>query len=111
MTDLEIRRACAEMMETPPNVPGASSIWAVTITWANGKNVVSHWVRGDYDPLTNDAQAMALAKRLRINQNWLGFPAEWRASRPAGGCPPIECQNADLNRAICECAAKMRAEK
>lgn len=62
----------------------------------------------DYNPLTDDAQAMALAKRFYLNM-WSTGPEDkrWRVMFMDGP----DAWAADLNRAICECVAKMQAAK
>ena len=107
MTDLEITRLCAEAMETPPTLPGASSIWGFSKEFVSGR--VDTWVRSTYDPLNDDAQAMAMVKKFKIrldtffDETWIATANPWEK--------PIEAENKDLNRAICECVAKMRAAK
>jgi hypothetical protein len=60
-----------------------------------------------YDPLHDDAQAMALVKRFRLS---IGTEARgWYLCLP--GYPHEETNNADLNRAIVECVAKMQRSK
>ena len=105
MTDLEMTRLCAEAMAM--NV--RESYWAgvgakvlETDEWMDGAD---HYRR--YDPLHDDAQVMALVKKFKLQV--LPNPAHggwWIAvaNKDANG-------NDDLNRAIVECVAKMRAEK
>lgn len=63
-----------------------------------------------YDPLQDDEQAMALVKKFRIHIN------PWAQGWEASIAPPeaqnclSHATNADLNRAICECVAKMQAK-
>jgi hypothetical protein len=58
-----------------------------------------------YDPLHNDAQAMALVKKFRLNIFPPATLPNWQiwidTSHDAG------IENPDLNRAIVECVAKM----
>ena len=121
MTDLEITKLCAEAMGwkhlgavgvTPPKRGEADpkGLWCLSggnDWWINpaGFNVCAP-CQGIPDPLHDDAQAMALVKRLYLvishaGEKWLvttgqSFPDEgdWIA-------------NKDLNRAICECCAKI----
>ncbi len=82
MNDLEITKLCAEAMGYTVK-PHPHRKFDSKYNWiVNGTN---------WNPLINDAQAMALLKRF-----------------------PIDCLNAmcregskDFNRAICECVAKM----
>lgn len=80
MTDLEIVTRCAHQMGVP----------------LMGSDVDL------YDPLRDDAQAMALVKRFELN---IGpIHDGWQVSDYDGS---NETENKDLNRAICECVAKM----
>lgn len=91
MTDLEMTRLCAEAMGL--------------------QHFVDHegvWLRMEvkYDPLHNDAQAMALVKKFRLV---IDRTDDGRWMLPS--VSPGDVVNADLNRAICECVAKMQAAK
>ena len=114
MTDLELTKACAEAM----GFRIASSTLAPytqhpksSVRVAEGKKA-TRW----YDPLHDDAQAMALVKRvkLRVLRCDEEFPEvigssgihEWHVF-------DINSENEgfyheDLNRAICECVAKIK---
>ena len=110
MIDLEITRLCAEAMEDKPEVPGASSIWGVTKYFAgtlSGKTFT--WVRPEYNPLHDDAQCMALVKKFEINCTCPQFSSEkgkWMAV-----LYPHTASDISLNRAVCECVAKMQIAK
>lgn len=96
MTDLEIIKACAEKMGI--KVDGDHKVILVP-EW-NGVRYVAK----EYDPLHDDAQAMALVKKLGLVVEPL-YDAEsgvWGVFSKT-----TIAQNADLNRAICECAAKL----
>ncbi len=94
MTDLEMTKLCAEAM-------GIANIYETP--------------DGGYDPLTSDAQAMALVKRFPVNI-WNGdVPAKryrvvcsWREE---GVLKEIGSWNDDINRAIVECVSKMQSRK
>jgi hypothetical protein len=67
-----------------------------------------------YDPLHDDAQAMALVKKFQVeliapNQTYL---SQWRAytCTDDGDCVALSA-DIDLNRTICECVAKMQQDK
>jgi hypothetical protein len=63
-----------------------------------------------YDPLHDDAQAMALVKKFRIDINSQGIDGTWEIRRPI--TPVFYGKgNKDLNRAICECVANMQATR
>ena len=99
MTDLEMIKKCAEKMgydkygwQTGGIVTGSD----LPILMPTG--------RITYDPLHNDAQAMALVKKLRL-MIWTET-AYWLVA-------DSECEdrfraiNKDLNRAIVECVSKL----
>lgn len=113
LTDLEITKLCAEAMEDPPSLPGSSEIWDVDICYlpGTGSQKITQRVRSAYDPLRNDAQAMALVKKLnlcimpptaRADERWgcSLYPNIWIASDAN-----------DLNRAICKCVARIQLER
>ena len=103
MTDLEITKLCAE---------------AMGIDFSNGyasvmcENCEEYGTL--YDPLHDDAQAMALVKKLRLrvlpqaNGYWCvdnGEPTPY--ARGAYWLASAET----LNRAVCECASQMQKVK
>lgn len=110
MTDLEMVRLCAEAVDI-----GCFEV---------SKNAPEHTIRlngtqRNYWPLKNDEQAMALVKRLCLrveftnHRIWLDDynPLHWLvcwAEHPEHHIYAIDARNIDLNRAICECAAKVR---
>jgi hypothetical protein len=63
-----------------------------------------------YNPLHDDAQAMALVKRFRITVDSSTWPsgdrARWLAMIDVDGKKTI-ATNLNLNRAICECVANL----
>jgi hypothetical protein len=92
MTDLEMTRLCAEAFghSTPHEVNGKMLLANSTV----------------YAPLHDDAQAMALVKKLKLS-----ISREHHGDRWGVGVPWPEAMNADLNRAIVECVAKMQKSK
>lgn len=60
-----------------------------------------------WHPLENNAQAMAIVKKcgLFIEHRRLNVDAKWRVYSERS----FEAESMDLNRAIVECVAKMRA--
>lgn len=90
MTDLEIRKACAEAMGLP---------------WEGAQYV--------YDPLHDDAQAMALLQKFGPEINMMAgyFDCEWVVN--VGISQPIVevHHDTDLNHAICLCVAKLKAHE
>lgn len=114
MTDLEITKLCAEAMdmrvgEFLPEYRGGPL--RLRTYPANATYTVV------YNPLHDDAQAMALVKRLHLSifiwdtlPTAAGdMPAGWWRVDSQGGY--ITCRHGDLNRAICECVAKMQKAK
>ena len=101
MTDLEITKLCAEAMGL------------TRATWAhNPKTFVTHCddegVDQVFDPLQDDAQAMALVKKLDMEIR--NHAEGWRVDTDPFGTL-VWAVGSDLNRAICECVAKMQAAK
>jgi hypothetical protein len=110
MSDLELVKACAEAMEPTWSGVGSSSIWAYSTEFVSGTKERN--VRGTYNPLNNDAQAMELVKKMEL---WIQPPRQGHLSSPphdywlvAHSAKGGDSRNADLNRAICECVAKLR---
>ena len=109
MTDLEITKLCAEAM-------GVSVIKTRAYYGSEAdspESLPEHWLQEigvgewqQYDPLHDDAQAMALVKKFK-----LGIGREDGDDMWAVGRIFIETINQDLNRAICECVAKMQGAK
>ena len=84
MTDLEITRLCADAML--PDI----------------------YLHPKFDPLHDDAQAMALVKKFGIEIHSRTDRNGWYAGiNEEDEMTP----HADLNRAICECVAKMQQAK
>ena len=109
MTDLEMIKKCAEKM-VEAHVYRDVSFYdpdTPSIVYADGTGA-------DYDPLHDDAQAMALVKKFSLIieptdvvdgigsatdwwvQAWINDEVRWKG-----------VENKDLNRAIVECVAKM----
>lgn len=103
MDDLEMVRRCAEAMGMPYQVANNGSFVA-------RMDSPTHTYNGTYNPLTDDAQAMALVKRLKLmitlpdsdtdkhDDTWFVYP---------DGDNDIFGQSADLNRAIVTAVANM----
>jgi len=67
-----------------------------------------------YNPLQDDAQAMALVKKLRIclEPASLVVGEEWHASVWSDAMSDyIVASGPDANRCVCECVAKMQLEE
>jgi len=107
MTDLELTRLCAESM----------GLDVVEV----GNNKPEHTLRinglfgdssyGNYDPLHDDSQAMALVKRLALNCTlWSdGMSDGWLVQSFLH--QEFEASNINLNRAIVEVCSKMQLSK
>jgi hypothetical protein len=100
MIDLEIIRKCAEKM-------GGK----VELDRPRGSKLEG-WIRLDrkiFNPLTDDAQAMALVKKFELRlQEPEAEPSLDRRWRVTVWEPTkFVAQHTDLNRAICECVAGM----
>jgi hypothetical protein len=101
MTDLEMVRLCAEAMGYIPFGPADTPHGQVWLTKVAGEV---------YDPLHDDAQAMALVKKfgLSIAPELGQGRGLWRVNHWRD--PPLVLDT-DLNRAIVECVAKMQKAK
>lgn len=93
MTDLEMTRLCAEAMGAAKTDLRDDELWAL---------YDSHWTR--YDPLHDDAQALALVARKHIDVVWRNDSGYWKWHT-------WKTENLDLNRAIVECCARLQAAK
>lgn len=112
MTDLELTKACAEAMGL--NYPEEM----------NGKLYKETWIdagwkcrtgKDPYDPLHDDAQAMALVKKFTMtierelaSRNSFGFEFGVTLFANSGKVFVVRNQH-DLNRAIVECVAEMQS--
>jgi hypothetical protein len=96
MTDLEMTKLCAEALGyiKNPNRAGTENLFF-------DPDIDQYVV---FNPLKNDAQAMALVKKFGLTCGPLG--SGWWLVSPYGG---DGVKNADLNRAIVECVAQMQA--
>jgi len=98
MTDLEITKLCAEAMGFDEHTLQV---------------LEAGWTGRSYDPLHDDEQAMALAKRFNINVTGDSFDGGetiwWSANIYPSQSQrfPGDGGSEDQNRAICECVAKM----
>jgi len=102
MTDLEMTRLCAEVMGIDTSKGYLSA----------GMCLHCDEYGLDYDPLHDDAQAMALVKRLKLLvNNGVGEASTdvWHVQTQDDKDEVVQCQN--LNRAIVECVAKMQAAR
>ena len=102
MTDLEMTKLCAEAMGDLPAMVEHEGEMRFGYASCMGPA---------YDPLHNDAQAMALVKKfgLAIQPPYFDMKAGWHVwKEPRPNCTAI---GHDLNRAIVECVAKMQVDR
>ena len=95
MTDPEMTKLCAEAMGYPLVEVDGLRVWC-------GIN----FAHDIFDPLHDDAQAMALVKKFGMNLCKNREETQWYASIRGGSA-----WDADLNRAIVKCVAKMQSGK
>lgn len=103
MTDLEIVKKCAERM-------GIAIMEPLAVQQAFGCDgfvTEDNW-EIKYDPLHNDAQAMAMVKKFGLGIYF--EPDGWGCFKFKEGGPNPDIFNKDLNRAICECVANLPEE-
>ena len=105
MNDLDITNLCAEAMGYRLT-GGPCSEPAVRVEIQVELSGKSHFREIAFDPLHDDAQAMALVKKLdlSIDRGGQATHQPWWGVRAVG---IRMVHNNDLNRAICECVAKM----
>ena len=102
MTDLEIVKKCAEAMGHDVSVDIRGNVFFKT-------DGTKKTYRTDYNPLHDDTLAMALVKRFRLQietfevGQWSVFTHELAMTQGQ----MYSADGYDLNRAICECVAKM----
>lgn len=117
MTDLEVTALCAEALgwihlgavgvDPPkrgePDPPGLWCLSGGNDWWINpeGHHVCAP-CSGIPDPLHDDAQAMALVKKFRIQID--PYDDQWNVAIVGKSAALTE----DLNRAICLCVARMQ---
>lgn len=107
MTDLEITRLCAEAMGH--TLVKEIGIWCIPHpTWHDRDTSNKSGALKVYDPLHDDAQAMALVKKLGLSLR-LTDPDWWDVWVPLHST--AYANNENLNRAICECVANMQKGK
>jgi len=105
LTDLEITRLCAKAMGLLDE--GVAPTGNGRTIWVRPDGNAQHYM---YNPLGDDAQCFALVKRfeMRLQEPEGAHDPRWRVTM---WNPRIVSQDKDLNRAICECVAKMEQAK
>lgn len=100
MTDIEMTKLCAEAM---------GLVVAEQLGGLRSPN--TQFEDSLYDPLRDDAQAMALVKEFGLDILWRPDYGNWEASSNVEGPDGVIIAVKDsLNRAIVECVARMRAQ-
>ena len=99
MTDHEITQLCAQAM--------GYSIRLSALRGMTPYDPVQIGLGTLYDSLHDDAQCMALVKKFRLGLTTDG--TWWFVGCHENKYTPV--QSSDLNRAICECVAKMQEAK
>lgn len=109
MDDLEMTKLCAEAMGWRGDgfiaeYRGGPLVLRVIPDEAKGYAI-------PYDPLTDDAQAMALVKQLGLDIEYLGNTGYSKDTGNMWDVTAIahDARSSDLNRAIVECVAKMQS--
>ena len=97
MTDLEMTKLAAEAMGLTVGLNKYIGNW-YTVDKDHPNEAIP------YDPLHGDAQMVALVKKFRLltmceANIWLAMHGK------------VEARNADLNRAVVECVAKLQSAK
>lgn len=120
-SDIEIVRACANAMGLEPIMCYQHDSGGDGVNNRHYCEGGCWWIRGDrnpnsgyaeyqYDPLHDDAQAMALVEKFQLS---LGYNRGWGCVKNnehnmlIAGCYHFN----DLNRAICLCVHAMQREK
>ena len=111
MTDLEITKLCGDAMDLLREVVQVGKVHPVRL--GSSTAPVDHYKLFDgtlYDPLHDDAQAMALVKKfeLCISSEQDRNGKRWEAGDGDGR---VVGESKDLNRAICLCVANMQQAK
>ena len=98
MDDLEITKLCAEAVD-------------IQCDLLAGRWRIFPYHNDTYDPLHDDAQAMALVKKCKLGILYCDDD-EWQVvDMRIIGKMSHEVIAQDLNRAICECVARMQLAK
>lgn len=113
MTDLEKVKACAELMRLKlmrTEIGELATVGGKALYWQEDEadSAIGAWCV--YDPRNDDAQAMALAKKLMMTVDYFsGMACIGYVSDPAEQFTSYDDEN--INAAIVECAAKLHASQ
>lgn len=97
MTDIEIVKACASAMGL--DVRDTSDGLIIFVS--------GHATGKIYTPLTDDAQAMALVKHLKLDAVYSPSKGLWAAGKAGDHIYIVIENDPDLNRAICKVVANL----
>jgi hypothetical protein len=94
VTDVEMMRLCAAAV-------------GITLGESNGQ-LYDKGTFAPWNPVTNDTQAMLLIRKFRLEVS--GANTEWCVCKAIGDYESAHAatHNINLNRAICECVARMQ---
>lgn len=100
LTDLDLVKKCAEKMGIDVNC------------WPSDNHEGGFYCKINrydyYNPLTDDAQAMALVKHFKLDCEYGTLDSEWTVVHwESDSGPTRTVSDADLNRAIVRCVAGM----
>lgn len=105
MTDLEMTKLCAVAMGWQVyNRLVESKLWVIAPDTPPEMGEA-------YDPLHDDAQAMALVKKFALHLYKSSDLGDWIVEEPRYAVSCGMYAEGDLNRAIVECVAKLQAGK
>jgi hypothetical protein len=102
LSDLEITRKCAEAM----GIQLREDVVMHAVLVGSGHGHIEHRPRTrlNYNPLQDDAQAMALVKKFRLDITTEPLlEPRWEVWQPDASRSGVFGSDVDLNRAICLC--------
>ena len=105
MTDLEMVKKCAERMGIDYLLEDEHGNTGCGVFWTDPSD---YYRTSEYDPLHDDAQAMALVKKFGLHVFIHSIKLQWCAgSQRIGENRYIKVMSPDLNRAIVVCVAQL----
>lgn len=110
MTDLEITKLCAEAMGLLVYYPFGGCPYIRWTRWFDRDTSDEDGALKSYQPLDDDTQAMALVKKFHLDIS-AGHGFDGGVFRVRRFTEGVAAESTDLNRAICECVAKMQKAK
>jgi hypothetical protein len=110
MSDIEMTKLCAEAMGLEIGITPSPDEYVTAETLSGMVWINNRFGVGVYDPLEEDEQAMALAKRFMMKLDFFAGAASM-PNFSSTDDPGIAFSDESMNRAIVECVAKMQAAK